>query len=248
MAVIDWESDGCVGLVRMNNGANLQDPEFVSQMNDCLDQILDDLNIHAVIITSTDEKNFCQGINIDWMSQKMNSRDVNSIKAFLHGMNQVFLRLLLMPVPVIAAVNGHAFGNGALLACACDFRLMKKDKGFFCFPEVDINIPFLPGMIEIIRKAVPVWKLNEMILTGKRVEANELEKHHVIIKACDDDQMLMDEAVAFAKTFKKQRAVFGELKKQMHKNIIKVMESEDVEQINHLTPLDSLKKKSRQSG
>ncbi len=243
MAVIDWESDGSVALIRMNKGANRQDPEFVSQMNHCFDQILKVPETHAMIITSTDEKNFCQGIDIDWMRQKMSSRDFKSIKAFLHGINKVFSRMLLMPVPVIAAINGHAFGNGALLACACDFRLMKKDRGFFCFPEVDINIPFLPGMIEIIRKAVPDYKLNEMILTGKRVGAEELEKCHVIVKACEDAGMLMDEALAFAKTFKKQKGIFGELKKRMHKNIIKVMESEDVAQINQLSPLDSLKNK-----
>jgi enoyl-CoA hydratase/carnithine racemase len=243
MAVIDWESNGCVGMIRMNNGANLQNPEFVSQMNHCFDQILDDLNIHAVIITSTDEKNFCQGIDLEWMSRKMKTRDFDSIRAFLHGMNKMFSRILLMPVPVIAAIHGHAFGNGAILACACDFRLMKKDKGFFCFPEVDINIPFLPGMLGMIRKAVPGWKLNEMILTGKRVGAGELEKSHVIVKACDDAEVLMDDAFAFAKTFKKQRGVFGELKKRMHKDIIKVMASDDVEQINRLNLLDSLKSK-----
>ncbi len=245
MTVVDWESDGSVALIRMNNGANRQDPEFVNQMNHCFDQILKDPEIHAMIITSTDEKNFCQGINIEWMSQKLNSRDFESIKAFLHGMNKVFSRMLLMPVPIIAAINGHAFGNGAMLACACDFRLMKKEKGFFCFPEIDINIPFLPGMIEIIKKAVPDYKFNEMILTGRRVGAEELEKSHVIVKACDDAGMLMDEALAFARSFKKQRGIFGELKKRMHKNIIKIMESEDVDQINELSPLESLKNKQK---
>jgi len=59
-------------------------------------------------------------------------------------MNDLFKKLLLYPMPVIAAINGHAFGNGALLSCTCDFRFMRSDKGFFCFPEVDVSIPSFP--------------------------------------------------------------------------------------------------------
>ena len=139
-----------------------------------------------------------------------------------------------MPVPVIAAINGHAFGNGAMLACTCDFRFMKKDKGFFCFPEVDISIPFLPGMIAFVRKAIPEYKFNEMILSGKRVVAQELEDSHVIVKASADNEELLKDAVAFARTFMKKRGIFGALKKRMHTDIIRIMETEDIKIIDSL--------------
>ncbi|MFH2092038.1 MAG: enoyl-CoA hydratase/isomerase family protein [Pseudomonadota bacterium] len=234
MAIIEWEKNESVGIINMCNGANRQNLEFVAQMNQCFDQILEDKQIGSIVLTSFDEKNFCQGIDLEWLGQKMNDKEFDTIKAFLHGINGIFSRVLLMPVPVIAAINGHAFGNGAMLACTCDFRFMKKDKGFFCFPEVDINIPFLPGMIEFVRKAIPEYKFNEMILTGKRVGAVELEQSHVLVKACDNAQTLLEDALSFARTFTKQRGIFGELKKRMHKQIIQVMETEDVEQIDTL--------------
>ncbi|MCX5821395.1 MAG: enoyl-CoA hydratase/isomerase family protein, partial [Deltaproteobacteria bacterium] len=127
----------------------------------------------------------------------------------------------------IAAINGHAFGDGTIMACACDFRFMKADRGFFCFPEIDINIPFLPGMLAIVRKAIPYYKLEELAFSGKRTGAAELEAHHVIIKACDNEEVLMREALAFAKTFNKKRPIFGEMKKRMHGSIIEIMEKED---------------------
>ena len=234
MAIIEWEKNESVGIINMCNGANKQNPQFVAQMNQCFDQILDDKEICSIVLTSTDEKNFCQGIDLEWLSQKMNDQDFDSMKAFLHGINNIFSRVLLMPIPVIAAINGHAFGNGAMLACTCDFRFMKKDKGFFCFPEVDINIPFLSGMISFVRKAIPEYLFNEMILSGKRVGAVELEENHVLVKACNNADTLLEDALSFARTFTKQRGIFGELKKRMHKNIIKVMETEDVEQIDSL--------------
>ncbi|MCF6247562.1 MAG: enoyl-CoA hydratase/isomerase family protein [Desulfobacula sp.] len=235
MPTIEWEKKGSVAVVNMCNGANKQNLVFVADMNLCFDQIEADKDIYAIVLTSTDEKNFSQGIDVDWLGQKMKDQDFDSIKSFMHGVNTIFKRVLLMPVPVIAAINGHAFGNGAMLACTCDFRFMKKDKGFFCFPEVDISIPFLPGMIEFVRKAIPEYKFNDMLLTGKRVGAQELEDSHVIEKASDNLDELMKDVLTFAGSFNKKRGIFGELKKRKHKKIIEIMDSEDVELIESLT-------------
>ncbi len=234
MAIIEWEKNESVAIINMCNGPNKQNLTFVAQMNQCLDEILEDKEIFSIILTSTDEKNFCQGIDIEWLGQKMNDQDFDSMKLFLHGINGIFKRFLLMPVPVIAAINGHAFGNGAMLACTCDFRFMKKDKGFFCFPEVDISIPFLPGMIEFVRKAIPEYKFNEMILSGKRLGARELYDSQIIVKASENKEELLKDALAFAKTFMKKRKIFGELKKRMHGDIIRVMETRDIEIIDSL--------------
>ena len=235
MAIIEWEKNESVAVINMCNGPNKQNLAFVEQMNQCFDEILEDEEIFSIVLTSTDEKNFCQGIDIEWLDQKMSDQNFDSIKLFLHGINGIFKRILLMPVPVIAAINGHAFGNGAMLACACDFRFMKKDKGFFCFPEVDISIPFLPGMIEFVRKAIPEYKFNDMILSGKRLGAMELEDSHVIVKASENKEELLKDALGFAKTFMKKKEIFGELKKRMHKDIIRVMETQDIEQIDSLS-------------
>ncbi len=234
MAIIEWGKNESVAIINMCNGANDQNLEFATQMLQCFDEILGDKEIDAIVLTSTDGKFFSQGIDLKWMMQKISDKDFDDIKSFMYAMNTIFKKILLMPFPVIAAINGHAFGNGAMLACTCDFRFMTKDKGFFCFPEVDVNIPFLPGMIAFARKAIPEYKFNEMILSGKRVVAQELEESHVIVKACANREQLAEDALAFARTFTKKRPIFGELKKRMHKNIIRVMETQDVKQIDSL--------------
>jgi enoyl-CoA hydratase/carnithine racemase len=227
MAVVQWRKQESVAIIEMCNGANKQNLDFVKDMTSCYDDILKDNDIFSIILTSTDEKNFSHGIDVDWLGQKMSKKDFGAIKSFMYGVNSIFKRNLLMPMPVIAAINGHAFGNGAMLACTCDFRFMKKDKGFFCFPEVDINIPFLPGMIEFVRKAIPEHKFNQMILSGRRLGAEELEGSHVIEKASANQKELMKDAVEFAKTFTKQRPIFAELKKRLHKEIINIIDNED---------------------
>jgi enoyl-CoA hydratase/carnithine racemase len=137
-------------------------------------------------------------------------------------------------MPVIASINGHAAGNGAILASCCDFRLMKADREYFFLPGVDINIPYLPGIQEIIKQAFPYCKLEEAVLTGKLYDAKELEEHHVIIKACDDAEAVLRESIAFAKTFKKKSSLFGEIKKRLNKHIIAVIDNEDPAYIEEL--------------
>ena len=212
MAIVEWKKDDKVAIVSMNNGANRQNLAFAQAMLAVFDEILADKEISAVVLTSGDEKNFSQGVDI---------------KAFMYGMNDVFKKLLLAPIPVIAAINGHAFGNGAIISCACDFRFMKSDRGFFCFPEVDLGIPFLPGMIAFVKKAMPYYLYNELKLTGRRVGAVELAEKHFLEKASPDQAALMQDALAFARGFNKKRGIFGEHKRRLHKEIIAVMDNED---------------------
>ena len=131
------------------------------------------------------------------MQSSMAEQDFPAIRGFLYGLNDVFKRILLFPVPVISAINGHAVTGGAILSLACDFRFMKADKGFFFFSEVDVGIPFIPSMMAFCRRAIPEYKFEEMMYTGKRYGAPEMEVHHVVMKACPNEKALMEEAMTF---------------------------------------------------
>ena len=227
MPKVTWRKENRIAVVEMCNGPNRMNRVFSDDLNQCLDQVQEDADVRAMVLTSTDEKNFSQGIDVEWISQKIQGKDNDTVKAFMYDMNKIFKRLLLFSVPVIAAINGHAFGNGAIISCACDFRFMKKDRGFFCFPEVDVGIPFLPGMIAFVRKALPEPLFNRMILSGQRMTAQELEASNVIIKACDSQETLMIDALAFAAGFDKKRGIFQELKQRMYRDLIQVMVEQD---------------------
>jgi enoyl-CoA hydratase/carnithine racemase len=234
MAVIDWKKDETVAVIRMVNGENRFNPVFVQEFHQTLNEIEKEKSLSSVVLCTEDAKNWSLGIELIWMQGRLAEKDFKGIKEFIYGLNEIFKRLLLFPMPVIAAIGGHAVAGGAILACACDFRFMRSDKGFFFFSEVDVGIPFLPGMQAFCRKAIPEYKFSEMMYTGKRYLAPEMEAHHVILKACADDDALTAESLAFARTFNKQRRVFGEMKRRMHKEIIEIMDNQDKTYIESL--------------
>jgi enoyl-CoA hydratase/carnithine racemase len=232
MAVVEWKKEGTVAVITMCNGENRHNPDFVAGMMQAFDEIEKDETIYAVVIASNDKKSWSQGIDLTWMMGRAVAQDQPAIVQFMYSLNAMFTRVLLFPLPVIAAINGHAFGDGVMLACVCDFRFMKADRGFFCLPEVDINIPLLPAMQAIVRRCMGEYKFREMALTGKRYGAAELAEHNVLVKASANEEELMADAMAYAKTFTKQRSIFGEMKKRMNKHIVEIMKTEDPEFID----------------
>jgi len=226
MPIMTWIKDETVAIITMTNGENRQNLEFAKTLNAMMDEIIADKSISALIITSNDEKNFSQGIDVMWITDHMQKNEHQPVIDFINEMDNVFKKMLLYPVPVIAAINGHAFGNGSIMSCACDFRFMRSDRGFFCFPEVNIGIPFRWGMNAFVKKAIPLHILSQMQFSGNRYTAPELEKHNIIVKACVNQEDLMASAIAFAKTLQKKRGILGEMKKRLYNDIIKVLDSD----------------------
>ncbi|MGV7927494.1 MAG: enoyl-CoA hydratase/isomerase family protein [Spirochaetota bacterium] len=227
MSLVYTKENETVALLTMDAGENRHNPEFVGALLGVLDEIEADESIKAVVLRSRDEKFWSLGIDVEWMGGVLAAGKKQEARDFLYSINALSKRMLTYPMPIIAAIGGHAFGDGAMMALCCDFRFMKADRGFFCFPEVDINIAFMPSMLQIIRKAMPDWFMEDMILTGRRVGAQELERHNVIKKACPNEEELLKEAIAFASSFAKPRGIFAEHKKRMHRLSLELMDRED---------------------
>ncbi|MBT8342198.1 MAG: enoyl-CoA hydratase/isomerase family protein [Desulfatitalea sp.] len=227
MALFELDRDETVAIIKMTGGKNTQNTDFMVSFSEMLDKAIGDESVTAIVLTATDEKSWSQGLDLDWLAKCISQKRFEEIEAFMIGMDRIFTTLLTCPVPVIASITGHSFANGAVLASYCDFRFMRTDRGFFCFPEVDIDIQFTPGMVALFRHKYPGPFVNEMLLTGKRVTAPELEKLKVINKACTDSEETLKESIAFAKTQVKNRATLAEMKRKLNLPVLNVMENDN---------------------
>lgn len=233
MSIAEWKKDGTVAILTMNNGKNLHDPDWTEAMLAVYGEIEADQEIKALVLTSSDPKYFCLGVNTDWIFKAVQDNDYPGISKWFYRNGELFTALMMAPFPTIAAINGHAFGNGLVLAGACDFRFMSADRGFLCFPEIDMGIQLVPSMLEWMKRIMPYHLLRRMLLTGVRVGAVELEKYDVIMKACDNAEETLEAAVAFARTFNKSRTTMTEMKRRMYKHVLDKMSSEDPAYIDY---------------
>ncbi|MEZ4525005.1 MAG: enoyl-CoA hydratase/isomerase family protein [Desulfobacterales bacterium] len=227
MAMLDLAVDENVALVTLNSGENRFNPDFLNAVIGTLDEIEKKTDAQTLVVRSAHEKIFSNGIDLEWLVPVIQKGDNAAAKEFFWLLNMLFKKTLTSPLITVAAINGHAFAGGAIWSCAFDFRFMRSDRGYFCFPEVDLGIPFLPGMLELLKKAIPFYKLEELHHLGVRLTAAECEKHHIITKACHVDT-LMDEVMIFAKGIKKKRAVVKEMKSRLYRHIVHALDVEDV--------------------
>ncbi len=225
MALFEYQLDEHVALVNMTSGENRFTYDFLDAFEGLLEEIEHQTKATVLLVRSAHEKIWSNGIDLEWLLTEV-GRDPEAGTRFPERLMQFLRRLLTYPLITIAAINGHAFAGGAIMACAFDFRFMRNDRGYFCFPEVDIQIPFMPGMDAILKKALPTSLVLEAQLTGKRYTAAELEAQRVVLKACPLSE-LRNEALAFAKSMNKGREILKTMKAVAFKNILRVMETDD---------------------
>ena len=223
MPLVEWTLDENVAVLTMNSGENRINLKFLNELLKALDDIENKTTANALVVKAADAKIWCNGMDLDWLVPAVARKDPD-IEKFFDTQDMMYRRVTFYPMITVAAVTGHAFAGGAILACSFDFMFMRADRGFLCFPEVDLNIPFLPYMDALIKRMMPMHKVMEAELTGKRFTAAELEKFNLIRKACPSADETVKEAVAFAKGLNKSRVIVREMKKVMNAHIGQFMD------------------------
>lgn len=227
MSLVDYTIDDTVAILTLRNSENRFNPEFLSTLLQTLDDIETRTDARSLVIVSAHEKIFSNGIDLEWLVPVIQRGDTAAAKDFFYLLNRLFKRTLTYPLITVAAISGHVFAGGAIWSSAFDFRFMRTGRGFFCLPEVDLGIPFLPGMLALLQKAIPSYKLEEMHHLGIRFTAEECEAHHIVTKALPQETLLAD-AVAFAKAHPKKREILAEMKSRFYRHILHAIDVEDV--------------------
>ncbi|MDB3966467.1 enoyl-CoA hydratase/isomerase family protein [Porticoccaceae bacterium] len=178
-----------------NGGDNRLTTEVVEEYLAALDIVEQYQGNTALLLTCSHEKTFCTGINLDWLLP-LNDADR---REFTAAFETLLCRLALLSAPTVACINGNTYAGGAIVASATDFRLMRSDRGRFCYPEVDIKIPFTQVSSDIGQLLPNQQAVKNMMLTGVAYTGLECAELQIVDAIYPQDQ-LQQEAFSLAKT------------------------------------------------
>jgi methylglutaconyl-CoA hydratase len=145
--------------------ANALSRGLVDALADAVAGVVADPTVRAVVVTGSG-KSFCAGADL----KERLGMAADETRVFLDDLGTTFTALSLLPCPVIAAINGAAFGGGLELALACDFRLAAEGAAMGL---VEARLGIIPGAggTQRLARVVGVSRAKEMILTGRRIDA-----------------------------------------------------------------------------
>lgn len=146
--VVEPRDDG-VTVIRIDRPpVNALDVDTLNELSDALDRAARD-DTRALILTGT-EKTMSAGADL----MAILDGDDSYVDAGIDALTRTFRTLFEFPKPVVAAVNGHALAGGAVLTCACDYRIMGKWAGSIGVIEHAAGVPFPAWALEVVRYAV----------------------------------------------------------------------------------------------
>src|SRR5437764_5750200 len=115
-----------------------------------------------------------------------------------------------------------------MLALAHDWRVMRADRGYFCLPEIDINIPFTPGVDALIRcKLTPATAIDAMT-TGRRYGGHDALAAGIVTQAVDEGEVVLRAFELVRPLAEKDGATVGTIKQRMWADVVRTLSDPDL--------------------
>lgn len=195
--VIKFEIDGTIASIVLNRpeAMNSFNQEVFRILQKTIADIKENHDIRVAIITGTGDRAFSAGMDL-----KMVAGGVSGSSMFAHyreGYERLYgLKLLLtsfeeLPVPVIAAINGHCLGAGLELALCCDIRIASEN-ATFGLPEITFGVIPDLGSTQRLPRIVGLGMAKEMIMTGRRINASVALRLGLVNHVYPKDQLMTE--------------------------------------------------------
>ena len=185
MSVIRYEREGKIAVITIDRLEAMNSLSFqaMEELANAWLRFKDDAEAWVAIVTGAGDKAFCTGLDLkDTISLSEGAtipeRQINA-----------FLKYLEIWKPIIAAINGHALGGGTELALACDMRVASENATLgLAEPRWGI----MPGAAGTQRlpRAIPLGLAMEMLLTGKRISAQEAFRYGLVNKVVPSGELM----------------------------------------------------------
>lgn len=172
----------CLQRVEQMNSLNFN---MLLELRRTIQDIRNNSEVRALIITGSGGKAFCAGADL----KERAIMPPGKVKEYINTIRNTFSEIENLPIPVIAAINGIALGGGTELALACDIRIASR-KASMGLTEVTLGIIPGAGGTQRLVRLIGIGKAKELILTGKRVNAEEALALGLVNKVVEPESLI----------------------------------------------------------
>ena len=187
MAYVELDREGAgeatVFVLRMVDEDNRFHADSVAEWHAAVDEV-EASEGPAALVTTGNGKFYSNGFALERLI------DEGTLGEVIPSTLRLFARLLRLPVYTVAAINGHAFAGGDMMAMAHDARVMRADRGYWCLPEADMGVPLAPGMSQLIAAKLTPAVTHAAVLTARRWGGTEALADGIVDEAVAEDQVL----------------------------------------------------------
>ena len=188
--------------------------KFLTEIDHALAAITNSSEPAALMITATG-KFFSNGLDLESLQPNDGEWDSHVL-----AVQSMFARVLTLPVPTVCAINGHCYAAGAMLALACDFRVMRTERGFFCIPAIELKIPLAVGMVSLIQSKLTPRTAFDVMTTGWRYDAPAARESGIVDTICDAKDLINIANGMVVHLAGKDRATLGTIKSTIYASVV----------------------------
>ncbi|WP_149548055.1 enoyl-CoA hydratase-related protein [Streptomyces marokkonensis] len=170
-----------VFVLDLGDGENRFHPDWIGAVGAALAEV-EKAEGPRALVTAATGKFYSNGLDLEWLFA-----NADAYHDYVVSVHELFARLLSLPVVTVAALQGHTFAAGAMFSLAHDFRVMRADRGYWCLPEADIDIPFTPGMAALIQSRLAPRTAHEAMVTARRYGGADAEAAGIVDRAAPEE-------------------------------------------------------------
>jgi enoyl-CoA hydratase/carnithine racemase len=161
--------DDIVVVTLVRGRANALNEEMVGELQQAFNHAHADPHTRGVILTSASPKMFSAGFDV----QEVFFYDTPRMTRFMRAFLRLFDTLRYLPKPVVAALPGHTYAAGAILALVCDVRVMSEGDFGFALSEVNIGVVLPARVIHALASEIPLQTGHALFLEGHVFKAGD---------------------------------------------------------------------------
>jgi len=183
--MIDVERHGSIAIMRLNAPpVNALDREVLLDITKALGEI--EASDAAAVVLTGEGPAFSAGADL---FRVLNEGD-EYLRTSLAALTEAFGTLFRFPRPVVAAVNGHAIAGGAVLLCACDYRISASGDHKIGFAELRVGVPFPSWALEIARWGTRPEFIQEVIYLGRSYDPEGAKQRGMLDEIVEPDALI----------------------------------------------------------